>query len=439
MRRPRSCRLEPLCRSRQYIGKSLVGIGVAAALMTLWMGWLVRDAAAQTNDGALTVGKCLSESNISAYPVGQALIKEEIIEENLLPTIVTNDMCEDILERAPDGSSVQTLVAAQNYLQEIKQIEKSIRGGAGEAAAKDSGRHLFDDESLVSVRVMVLADKGPAQRQYPDDETPSGGGSDETPSGGGSDETGVKPIRREAASVSSTAVSTVAAGNASIAGMLKQIEAAASEEGLSRSEAARSARCGIEQALLNAISKELYQRQYIKANPDPTPREIEYGETVTVRLWVSGEVRGLYEKLEGQYGKVAEASEAEEGCVVVVKSMSARLWDRHFSIEPHQDQEMRPVTHDTIWSWDVTANAEGKNTVDLFVGHVLQLGEMEVTPHWVEPSPVHHATIAVKVTPLGQESNPVGRNWRWLLPVGIALVATAAGLVWMLRKRELDP
>jgi hypothetical protein len=342
---------------------------------------------------------------------------------------VTNVLCEDILKRAPDGSSVQTLVAAQNYLQEIKLIENSIHGAAAEAAARGSDRHLFGHESLVSARVMAQTDKTPAQQQYPDDETPSGDGSDET---------GVKPIRTDAASVSATAASAVAKSNASIAGMLKEIEAAASKEGLSRSEAARGARCGLEAALLDAISKELFQRQYIKVSPDPTPKEIEYGDTITVKLLVSGDVRGLYEKLAGQYEKVAEASEAEEGCVVVLKSMKARLWDRSFDIEPHQGQAMRPITHDTTWSWDVTAKAEGKNSVDLFVGHVLQLGEMEVTPHWVEPSPVRHATITVKVNPLGKESNLIGRNWQWLLPVGIALAAAATWLVRMLRKREHD-
>jgi hypothetical protein len=218
--------------------------------------------------------------------------------------------------------------------------------------------------------------------------------------------------------------------------MLEKIEAAYFSEGDSRPEAVAAAHCALETALLEAISKELSQRQYIKINPEPTPKEIEYGGTVTVKLLVSGAVRGLYEKLEGQYEKVAEASEAEEGCLVVVKSMKPRLWDRRFSVDP-QNQEMRRITHDTTWSWDVTANAEGKNTVDLFVGHVLQRGETELTPHWVEPSPVRHATITVKVNPLGEESTLVSRNWQWLLPVGVALAAAATGLVWMLRKREL--
>src|SRR5215217_2641066 len=157
MRLPKSCRPEPFCRGKQYIGKYLVGFGVAAALMALCMGWLVYDAAAQTNeapdDGILTVRECLRKANTSVGPVGQALIKEGIIEKNLLPTKVTNDMCEDILKRAPDGSSVQTLVAAQNYIQGIKLIENSIRGAAGEAAAKGidakgTDHHFLADKAL---------------------------------------------------------------------------------------------------------------------------------------------------------------------------------------------------------------------------------------------------------------------------------------------------
>ena len=420
----KSCGPELFCHRRRHIGKYLIGIGVAAALMALCVGWLVHDVAAQTNDvtddGTLTVAECLSEVSASVGPVGQVFIKEGIIEENLLSTMVTNGMCEDMLERAPDGTSVQTLVAAQNYIQEIKLIEHSIRGAAGEAAAKGSDRHLFGDESLVLARVIAQADESPAQQQYPDDETPSGDGSDET---------GVKPIRRQAVNVSAAAAAAVAVNDVSIRNMLDQIEAAAINGGLSRSEAANSARCGLEEALLNAISKELSQRQYIKVSPDPTPKEMEYGDTVTIKLLVSGDVRGLYDKLERQYEKVAEASEAEDGCVHFIKSMKADLVDRRFAIDPHQGQEMRRLTHDTTWSWDVTANTEGKNAVDLFVGHVLQLGEVRLRPQWVEPAPVRHATITVKL-------NFVGRNWRWLLPVGIALTVVATWLVGMLRKRE---
>lgn len=333
----KSCDPELFYRRRQYVGKYLVDLGVAAALMALCVGWPVSDAAAQTNDrpedSTLTVRECLSEANTSVGPTGQALMKEGVIEENLLSTMITNSMCEDTLKRAPNGKPVQMLVAAQNYIQEIELIEDSIRGAAREGPAKASDRQLIGEESLVSARVRLQANEGPTQRQYSDDETPSGGGGKAT---------SVKPIRREAANVSAAA--TVAVSNASIRDRLDQIEAAALKEGASRSEAARSARCGLEESLLNAISKELSRGEYIKVNPDQPPKEMESGDTVTIELLVSGEVRGLYDKLEGQYEKVAEASEAEEGCVNFIEKMKAHLFDRRFVIDPHQGQETRPLS-----------------------------------------------------------------------------------------------
>lgn len=433
MRMLKSCGPGPFYRRRQYAGKYLVGIGVAAALMALSVGWLVSDAAAQTNDppdnGAVSVEECLGKAYSPVGPTGQTLAREGVIEENLLPTLVTDDMCGDVLERAQNGDPVQALVAAQNYIQEIKLVEDSIHKAAGEATARASDRRLYGDVSLVSAMGELQANKGPAQRQYHDRETPSGGG------GKGPR---VKPVRRAAASVSETAAGVVADGDGSISDMFERVEAVALSRGLSRSEADYSARCGLETALLNAISKELIHGRYIKVSPAPTPKEMEYGDSVTVELLVSGDASGLYEKLEGQYGEVAEASETEEGCVGVVESMKARISDRSFKIDPHQDKEVKRITHDTAWRWDVTANTEGKNTVDLFVGHVLQLGEMELVPHWVEPSPVRHATITVKQEPLRAKSDLVGRNWQWLLLPAVIALAAATWLVWMLGRREHD-
>src|SRR5215212_9266407 len=140
---PRSCEPVRFCRRRRYIGRCL--IGVAVALMALCVCSIVYEVSAKTNDaaddGTLTVGQCLSEVSTSVGPVGEAFIKEGIIAETLLSTKVTDDMCKDMLERAPDGTLVQTLVAAQNYIQEIKLIENSIREAEGEAAARENDLH----------------------------------------------------------------------------------------------------------------------------------------------------------------------------------------------------------------------------------------------------------------------------------------------------------
>jgi hypothetical protein len=71
-----SCGPELFCRRRWYILKYLIGIGVAAALMALCVGWPIHDAVAQTNDGTLTVEECLGDANASVDPIAEVLIKE---------------------------------------------------------------------------------------------------------------------------------------------------------------------------------------------------------------------------------------------------------------------------------------------------------------------------------------------------------------------------
>src|SRR5919112_1648466 len=131
----KSCEPEPSRRRRWYIGKYLIGIGVAATLMALCVGWPIYDAVAQANDGTLTVEECLAEGNASIDPIAEELIKEGIIGENLLSTKVTDGMCEDVLQRAPDDTPVQRLLTAQNYTQEKHPTESGLR----EAAAKGTG------------------------------------------------------------------------------------------------------------------------------------------------------------------------------------------------------------------------------------------------------------------------------------------------------------
>src|SRR5215213_3254998 len=148
-------------RRRRYFGKYRIGIGVAAALIALCVGWPIYDAVAQANDGTLTVEECLGNTNASIDPIAEDLIEQGIIAEDLLPTKVTNGMCEDMLEQAADGTPVGRLVAAQNYIQDIKLIEYTIRKATDEAAAKGTdakgpARHFLADKPLDLARRTVL-------------------------------------------------------------------------------------------------------------------------------------------------------------------------------------------------------------------------------------------------------------------------------------------
>jgi hypothetical protein len=376
--------------------------------MALCVGWPIYDAVAQANDGTLTVEECLAEGNASIDPIAEDLIKEGIIGENLLSTKVTDGMCEDVLQRAPDDTPVQRLVTAQNYIQENQLIVNAIREAAAEGTdAKGSAHHSLAEKHLVLPR---WTDLGATQiaavaQQYSPPPADGGGAAP----GGGGDETEVTPSMRKAATVQQVAAAVVAEGDASIAEMLDRIEAAYLREGESRSAAAAAAHCGLEQALLNVISKKLYREESIQVDPDPTPKELEYGDTVTVKLFISAAISEAYDGLERQYEKVEEASEASRGCVHVTKLMQAEVVTRRFDINSHQDHDSSirgRITRDTTWRWDVTANTEGKNEMTLVLGPVLrQVGE-ELTPQWLEPAPLD-ATITIQAEPLAKASNPV--------------------------------
>jgi hypothetical protein len=217
--------------------------------------------------------------------------------------------------------------------------------------------------------------------------------------------------------------------------MLDQIEAALIAKGIPRSEAVVGARCGLETALLNAISKKVSREESIEVRPNPIPKEMVNGDTIPVTLVVSGAIREVYDELDRQYAEVAEVSKAKDGCPALTGSMKGDVYDDDFAVNPRQGALRRPITsHDITWRWDLTASTEGKNTVDILLGQELKT-ELEVKPEWVRPNPLD-ATITVKAKPVAKVSNSIERNWRWLLPVGIVLVVAAAWLVRLLRKRK---
>src|SRR5918995_2618305 len=167
-------------RMRPYVGRHLLGIGTAAVVVvTLCVGWPVYHGVAQTNDAptdaSLTVGQCIG-ANATIDPLEETLIKEDVIEENLLQSKVTNGMCEDMLALISDGTLAQKLLTAQNYMQEIKLIERSMReAAADEAATRGPDWYSSSDETLIRFRTIAQTDgtgSGSVSPSPPDESPP---------------------------------------------------------------------------------------------------------------------------------------------------------------------------------------------------------------------------------------------------------------------------
>jgi hypothetical protein len=148
-------------RMRPYVGRHLLGIGTAAVVVViLCVGWPVYHSVAQTNDAptdaTLTVGQCIGANATTIDPLEETLIKEDVIEENLLQSKLTNSMCEDMLAPISDGTPAQKLLTAQNYMQEINLIERSMRKAAAEeAATRGPDWYSSSDESLIRFRTIA--------------------------------------------------------------------------------------------------------------------------------------------------------------------------------------------------------------------------------------------------------------------------------------------
>jgi hypothetical protein len=193
MERLRLRGLELFYRSRQYAGNYLIGTGVAV-LVALCVACPIYDAVAQTSDGTddgtLTVEECLGKTNASIDPIAEDLMKQGIIAVDLLPTRVTDGMCEEMLKQAADGTPVGRLLAAQNYIQDIKLIEYTIRKATGEAVAKGTDAKGTDhpflaDKPFVLPRWTLLrSTQRAAVAQYSPPSSPGGGGG-AAPGGGG--------------------------------------------------------------------------------------------------------------------------------------------------------------------------------------------------------------------------------------------------------------
>jgi hypothetical protein len=151
---------------RHIITRHPFGVGtVVVVVVVLCSSLPVYHSVAQANDApadaTLTVGQCIG-ANATIDPLEETLIKAGVIEENLLQTKVTNGMCKEMLEPTADSTPTRKLLAAQNYMQQINLIERSMREAAADEAAtsgtdaKGPDRHDLAGKPLVLPRWTVL-------------------------------------------------------------------------------------------------------------------------------------------------------------------------------------------------------------------------------------------------------------------------------------------
>jgi hypothetical protein len=362
---------------RSYVLRQLIGPAAAVAVVAA-LCW----ACGAADDAALPVGQCIGD-NATIGSVEEALIKEDIIEENLLETKVTKVVCDDMLKPISGSTLLEKLVAAQNYIQEIKLIEGAMREAAAEQAARAPDWHSSSNEPVMLFGTLAhTSEQVAAQDQYDD--------------GIG----GIEPRELQAA-----AAARVGENNdASIANRLRQKEAVANNAGASVPEARAGARCSTEIEVSDNEAKNILAGRY-DIIPQ-VPKKIRLGESERAGLLVSPVPQQTFREISQKHEDIEEASKSNFSCGYLTERMQAEL----VRLDPqalgadrdHPDDIQKLSSHQEVkWSWDINARQEGNPEVSLLLKYELspESQEFRGIP---QVSPVYEERIRVPALPWWQ-------------------------------------
>jgi hypothetical protein len=358
-------------RIRSYVIRELLGPAAAVAVVgALCLGCNAAD------DVTLTVGQCIG-GNATNGPVEEALIKEDIIEENLLQTKVTKVACEDMLKPISGSTRQQKLAAAQRYIQEIKLIEEAMREAAAEQAARATDWHSSSNESLMQLEAIAhTSELVAAESQYDDARG------------------GIEPRELQAA-----AAARVGENNdASIANRVRQKEDTATNAGATEPEAKAAARCSIEIEVSDDEVKKIVAGRY-DIQPQ-MPKKIRLGKKEPAGLLVSPIPQQRFREKSQKHDLIEEASKSNIGCGYLTDRMQADLVPLELEalgIEgSYPDDIQKLSSHQEVkWSWGVSGRQAGTPEVSLDLRYELSREGQVVFRHIPQVSPVYNEPIRV--------------------------------------------
>jgi hypothetical protein len=333
------------------------------------------------DDVTLTVGQCIGD-NAANGPVEEALIKEDIIEENLLQTKVTKVVCKDMRKPLSDSTRLQKLAAAQRYIQEIKLTEGAMREAAAEEAARAPDWHSPGDESsMLFGAIAYTSEQGPAQTQYAEAIG------------------GIEPRELQAA-----AAARVGEDNdASIAKRVRQKEAAATNAGASVPEARAGARCSTAIGVSDDEAKKIVAGQ-VEILPQ-MPKKIPLGETERAGLLVSPVPPQRLQEISQKHEAIEKASKSTFGCGYLTDRMQAELVlldPGALGIDPRYPDDIQELSshQDVKWSWKVGGRQAGNPEVSLYLSY--ELSQEGPQFRGIPQSPVYNGPIRVTRQPWWQ-------------------------------------
>jgi hypothetical protein len=401
---------------RAYIDRHFFGTGaLAVVVVALCLGWPDYDGAAQADnaadDAVLKVRTCIGANDTSA-PLEEALIKKDIIEEDLLQTKVTRDACKDMLDSIPDGSPARKFVAAQNYIQELELIVGAMDEASDEAASRGTDWDSSSDESLNLFQTIAqTSEQVPALAQYNAPKDGAGGGTG-----------GIKPTKRQAVAAAGVGEDP----DASIAHRLRKKEAALKQEGASATGAAAGGRCSLEVNVLDEeLDKDLDKSKGHKSKGmyeiEPLmPKKMQHKDTKQAGLLVLPATKERFQEIRQKHDLVGETSESDTGCVKLTDRMSATLMpddSKKLGVERDQPEDVRQLSskRTTKWNWYINAHQTGKLSLVLDLRYAISKDSQEFRA--IPKSPIYDG--AIKVKPKSDSTHKDKEESVWQIITGI--------------------
>jgi hypothetical protein len=163
-----------------YFDKSLKAVGLAATVAIVGVISLACSGPAQgykvTDDDLLTAEQCIDNNTAgSVASFEEDLVAEGLVNTELNKIPVTHGMCEEIIERTPDGSPIARAAVVGNLTQELKTIKKSMEDASGKDVNGDGMINAEDNKTADSASLAAAHAAQTALRSAPEEGSTDGG------------------------------------------------------------------------------------------------------------------------------------------------------------------------------------------------------------------------------------------------------------------------
>ena len=474
---------------RSHFQRNVLATGFAATVTVMSLISLACAGPAGVERAAdknvLTAEQCIDNNSAagSVEPLEEVLTSAGVVDEDLGKITITQDMCNEVVERTPDGSPGERAAAVGNLTQELRIIENSMEEASQGDVDGDGRVDGMDGKVIASASFAASR----AARQTISRASEQGGTDDGVSTG-----LDARPVaylaQRQATSVtarasspasttrptaestyesthesttgatssaqaSATATASASAGGADQAGGSLRERAqdnasvAARNAGAGSKAAEGGGQCAATVKLIDATLKVTRGHMGFKAPAN----ELGWNEHDEARLVVAPEALRSIAQVEREVDQAEGAGETEAGCLRLGNQMKPEITSDDGLEITWNDNRRQDVSAEssTTWRWDIGASERGDHPLFVIV-------TAYVFPEYVEPEsgtpegrtrrieqPLYEGNVLVDATWWQIFTDFLGNQWQVLVPVFLTLLtAIVIPLVvfwWKRRNRPGGP